>query len=263
MVETDFLFPKGELASFEHEPEKSVAQHSRSERRDNGNNPAVGPHQRRQNETGDDARGRAAERDLVRNDEVFEIDKRGDDQERNENPVSDRDVPWKVQPDGEKEQRGQQFHREIAKRDPAPAIRATSAEEEPADERKILLPRNRFLARWTKRSPRFVNRQIAREPVDADVQKRADRRAQNESDSGEEKTVGDEWIGHAILASHFPSRAPLHKPRDPNAALIEQAHRQAHRDQSQDVRRGRDDGGEDKNEDDGVRPGARHEFVGH
>jgi hypothetical protein len=56
-------------------------------------------------------------------------------------------------------------------------------------------------------------------------------------------------------------RFPLGEPRDPDAALVEQAKRQRHRDHRENIRRRADDGGEDEEKDDRVRPGALHEFV--
>ena len=55
--------------------------------------------------------------------------------------------------------------------------------------------------------------------------------------------------------------AAFHQPGNPDAAFIEETHRQRQCDQSQDVGRRRDDGGQDKNQDDGVRPGAGHKSV--
>src|SRR5438034_3541385 len=56
--------------------------------------------------------------------------------------------------------------------------------------------------------------------------------------------------------------AAFHEPGNPDAALVEQTHRQRHRDQCQNVRRRRDDGRQDKDQDDGIGPGACHESVG-
>src|SRR5205823_7795282 len=58
------------------------------------------------------------------------------------------------------------------------------------------MPRNRLLARWTKRAARLVYRKIARQPINTDVQKGADRGAENESKYAEEKLVNR--IVHAI-----------------------------------------------------------------
>ena len=112
---------------------------------------------------------RSADGDFVGNDEMLEVDEGRDDQERHENPVGDRHLPREKFPDAEKEQRGQKFDREIAKGDAVAAIRAAAAQEEPAHQRDVLVKRDLFLAGRTKRPARFVDRQIERQPVDADV----------------------------------------------------------------------------------------------
>ncbi len=83
-------------------------------------------HQCRQDETRQNSRGRSAECDLIRNDEMLEVDESGGDQQRNENPVGDRDVPGKGAPDCEEQERGQEFDGEIAEGDAIAAIRAAS-----------------------------------------------------------------------------------------------------------------------------------------
>src|SRR3954466_9451948 len=64
------------------------------------------------------------------------------------------------------------------------------------------------------------------------------------------------------LDRFFPGRFTLHKPCDPDAAFVKEAHRQTERDQGQDIRCRSDDGGEDENEDNGVGPGTSHKLVG-
>src|SRR4030081_3901607 len=64
------------------------------------------------------------------------------------------------------------------------------------------------------------------------------------------------------LAGSKCRSSPLHEPGDPDATLVEQAHRQRHRNQGKNVGRRRDNGGEDENENDGVGSCARHELVG-
>ena len=59
---------------------------------------------------------------------MLEIDEGGGDEERNEDPVNERDLPGKDEPDGEEEERGQELDREIAKGDPAPAVGAFPAQ---------------------------------------------------------------------------------------------------------------------------------------
>ena len=45
---------------------------------------------------------------------MLEVDKGGRDDERDEDPVSDRDLPGKRLPNDEKEKSGEQFDRKIA-----------------------------------------------------------------------------------------------------------------------------------------------------
>src|SRR5438046_8058186 len=120
---------------------------------------------------------------------MFEIDECPGDQQRNKDPVGDRQRPRKTLPDGEEKKSCEQFHGKIAKGDFAPAIGATTAKGEPTNQRQILMPGNRFLARWTKRAARLVYRKIERQAIDADVQKRADCGADNERKCAEEKLV--------------------------------------------------------------------------
>src|SRR4051794_31338817 len=123
---------------------------------------------------------------------MLEIDKRGDDQQRNENPVNGRDFPEEGAPRREKEQCGQQLDREVAEGDPAAAISAAAAERKPTEERQILVPGDLFFADRTERPLRLVYRQIERQPIDADVQKRAHHRAEDERNRAEDVVVNDE-----------------------------------------------------------------------
>src|SRR6266403_3849447 len=58
------------------------------------------------------------------------------------------------------------------------------------------MPRNRFLARRTKRAARLVYGKTKRQAIDADVQQRANRGPENERKCVEYKLVN--WIVHAI-----------------------------------------------------------------
>src|SRR5439155_848295 len=84
----------------------------------------------------------------------------------------------------------------FAKGEFAPEVGATTGKGEPTNQRQILMPGNRFLARWAKRAARLVYRKIERQAIDADVQKRADCGANNERKCAEEKLVNR--IVHAI-----------------------------------------------------------------
>jgi hypothetical protein len=95
----------------------------------------IGAHQRRNRKARNDSGNRAANRHLIGNDEVFKVDKGGDDKNRNENPVGDCNLPRKSSPNCEEEKRGDQFYAEIAKRNPASAVRAPLAQYEPTDQR--------------------------------------------------------------------------------------------------------------------------------
>ena len=98
-----------------------------------------------------------------------EVDKRRDDEQANEAEINKRDRPRKHQPNGEKKQRRQQLDREVTEGDSAPALCAFPAQPEPAHERQILRPRDLFFAGGTEGALRLVDRQIEREPIDADV----------------------------------------------------------------------------------------------
>ena len=100
---------------------------------------------------------------------MLEIDKCSDHKERNKNPVRDRDLPREALPDREEKERRKQFHGKIAKSNFAPAVCATTAEQDPADQRQILMPGNRSFTRGAKRAARPVNRKMDRQTVNADV----------------------------------------------------------------------------------------------
>ena len=127
---------------------------------------------------------------------MFEIDKGGDEQDRNENPIGDGDFPRKRFPNCEKQKRGEQFDAEIAKGNSGPALGATAAQKQPANQRNILLPRNLCFADRAKRTARFFDRDIARQSINADVQKRADGCAENERDHSENGVIERDF--HAI-----------------------------------------------------------------
>jgi hypothetical protein len=56
----------------------------------------------------DQPRNCSADGDFVRDDEMLEVDEGGRDNERDENPVSDRDLPWETFPNDEEEKSGEQ-----------------------------------------------------------------------------------------------------------------------------------------------------------
>ena len=134
---------------------------------------------------------------------MLEVDERADDEQRNENPVGDRDLPGKLEPDAQEKQRSQELDCEVAKGDPAAAIRATAAQEKPAEQWDVLIPRELFFAGRAKGTARLVHRKIERHPVNADVQERADHRAENEREGRKEKVVTGQRVIHALGQRSF------------------------------------------------------------
>ena len=120
---------------------------------------------------------------------MLKIDKRSDDQERNENPVRNRHLPGKPLPHRKEKKCRNEFHCEIAKRNFCAAICASAAKREPTDQWQIVMPWNRLFALRTKRPTRLVDREIDRPAVNANVQKGADCRAEYEGKRAEEKTL--------------------------------------------------------------------------
>jgi hypothetical protein len=78
-VEPDLLFAEGQLAAFEDEPEQGVTKSRGTDGRPERNQTRVGEHQPWHDEAGDHAGGSAAERDLVGDDVMLEVDERGRD----------------------------------------------------------------------------------------------------------------------------------------------------------------------------------------
>src|SRR5262245_14178849 len=133
---------------------------------------------------------------------MVEIDKRPNDQERNKNPVRNRGLPRKTLPDCEKKQCRDQLYGEISKGDFRAAIRAATAQQNPADQGQIVIPRDWLFAGRTKRATRFVNRKVGRPAIDADIQKRSNRRAENKGKRAEEELVNG--MLHARLLGDRP-----------------------------------------------------------
>src|SRR6266404_4971465 len=120
---------------------------------------------------------------------MLEIDKCPDDKQRNKNPVCDSHLPGEGLPDREEKKRREQFHRKVAKGDFAAAVCAATTEGDPTDQWQILMPGDRCLAHRAKRAAWLVDREIDRKTIDADIQKRADRGAENKSERAQEKFV--------------------------------------------------------------------------
>src|SRR5437867_2764240 len=120
---------------------------------------------------------------------MFEIDEGGDDEERNEYPVGERNLPRKSSPDGKKEKGGDQFNAEIAKGDSGAAIGTTSAQKKPTNQGDVLIPWNRIFTVRTKRTARFVDRKIEWQPINADIEEGTNRSAENKGEAAEQEFV--------------------------------------------------------------------------
>jgi hypothetical protein len=101
---------------------------------------------------------------------MFDVDKYSDNQKGDKNPVGDRNRPGKLEPGGKKQKRGNEFYNEVSERDWGSTIGATPAQKEPTQKRHIMVPFKLLLAYWTKRTPRFVYREIKGHPIDANIQ---------------------------------------------------------------------------------------------
>src|SRR5207244_11191177 len=163
--------PKTNLPHYKNDKKHNITQNCGHKRTTARRNPGIGFHQSWHRRTANNASNNAADRYAVWNDKMFKIDKCSNDQKRNKNPVRNRHLPRKGLPDDQEQQRSDQFHREIAKGDFRAAIRAATAEQNPANQRQILMPGNLLFARRAKRATRFVNRKIDRPAINADVQK--------------------------------------------------------------------------------------------
>ena len=130
---------------------------------------------------------------------MIEIDKGPDEETRNEQPINGNQAHQpesrerlhfritdgseskrrmgacrrKETKDGEKKKSGQKFDSGISKAEWFAARRAFSAKDEIADDGDIMVPRDRLSA-FHAMGSRADNRLIERNPVDADIQERAD-----------------------------------------------------------------------------------------
>src|SRR4051794_29115539 len=155
-------------------------------------------HQLRDEQARKDARTDAAERDLIRNDEVLEVDEGRGDKERNKYPVGDRDVPWEAAPDEQEHHRGEQLDEEVAESDARAAVRAAPAQMEPADQWQVVVPGDRCFAGRAEGALRLVDGKIERQAINDDVEKRADRCTEKKGEDGEDQIVDDERV-HQLL----------------------------------------------------------------
>src|SRR5439155_752467 len=90
-------------------------------------------HQSWNNNAASNARDCSADCHTVRNNEMLKIDKRSDDQERNENPVRNPQLPGEPLPHRKEKKCGKEFHREIAERNLCTASCASTAKREPTE----------------------------------------------------------------------------------------------------------------------------------
>src|SRR4029453_7868638 len=188
-VELDPFSAESDLSRFEHDPEDHVAERSGQRGANTGSHARICLHQSWNNNAASHPRDCSADCHPVRNNEMLKIDKRSDDQERNENPVRNRHLPREPLPDRKEKKCGKEFHRKIAERNFCAAICASTAKREPADQRKIVMPWNRLVAVRAKPPTGPIDGEIDRPAVDTNVQKRADRRAEHERKRAEEKIL--------------------------------------------------------------------------
>src|SRR6266480_3130015 len=190
------LFSEGDLSAFEHDPQNHVTECGRERGTNQRSQPRVRAHQLGDDKTRDNSRDRHDNGDLVGNNKVFEIDEGGDEQDRKENPRGDRDLPRKNSPDGEKQKRGQQFDAKITKGNPGAAVCTTATEQQPTHQWNVLSPRNLCFAGRAKGTTRLFDRDIARQAINADVQKRTDGRAGNKGETCKQRVIKSNF--HAI-----------------------------------------------------------------
>src|SRR4030095_696742 len=188
-VEFDSFPAKRDLSRFENDPENHVTERSGKRGANTGCYPRICLHQSWNKHAASHAGDCSADCYAVRNDEMLKIDESSDDQERNKNPVGNRHLPGEPLTDRNEKKCGNEFHREIAERNFCAAICTPAAKHKPTDQGKIVMPWNRLFALRTKRATRPIDGEINRPAINANVQKRADRRAEHESKYADEKIL--------------------------------------------------------------------------
>src|SRR5438477_825164 len=153
-VELNPFSSESDFSRFQNEQKDHVAQSSCQQRTDARSEPRICFHQSWHCQAGNDSRDDSADRYAVWNDEMLEINKCPDDQERNTNPIGDGHLPGEALPDREEKKRGQQFHGKIAKGDFRAAICAATTKHDPADQWQVVIPGYRRLASRAKRAAR-------------------------------------------------------------------------------------------------------------
>ena len=160
----------------------------------------------------EDADDRATDGDFVGDDEVFKVDKSGDDEEGRHHCIGEGEeegVIWGsvssgggyFEPNGEKEQGGEEFDSEVAEGDTGVTIGTFSSKKQPAEEGNILVKRNGVFATWTKGTLGLIDRKFAGHSVNANIEKGTDGGTEDERKGGEEIIVerrhGEGIIGGA------------------------------------------------------------------
>ncbi len=159
-----------------------------------------------------DANDRAADGDFVGNDEVFKVDKGGDNEEGGHHGVwesEEEGMIWRsvssgggyFEPNGEKEEGGEEFDSEVAEGDAGVTIGTFSSKKQPTEEGNILVKRNGVFATWTKGTLGLIDRKVAGHSVNANIEKGTDGGTEDEREGGEEIIVerrhGEGIIGGA------------------------------------------------------------------
>ena len=160
----------------------------------------------------EDAHDRAADGDFVGDDEVFKVDKSGDDEEGRHYRVGEGEeesVIWGsgssgggyFEPNGEKEEGGEEFDTEVAEGDAGVTMGTFASKKQPTEEGNIVVKRNGVFATWTKGALRLIDGKAFGHAVDANIEKRADGGTEDEREGGEEVIVerghGEGIIGGA------------------------------------------------------------------
>src|SRR5262245_47379067 len=112
-------------------------------------------------------------------------------------------------PTAQEQQAREQFHQKITGGDGRAAIGAPGAQRNPGDERNVEKPGDRIAAVRTMRRWGY-HAQSTRHPMDADVEKAADHRAEHKKDHGPEmerngapdggiKKAGHEWRARFVV----------------------------------------------------------------
>src|SRR4029453_16850107 len=118
---------------------------------------------------------------------MFEINREEHNQRAAEHQSRREQPPWTVVAPAKRERRGRdQLHERVLPRDSLPAVAASAAQREIAEDRNVVEPREHMSALRTRRSGRD-DRPTTRQPAGADVQETADDRAEDGRDHQRKK----------------------------------------------------------------------------